>query len=156
MALKTKDVLISAEGRDYGKLFRITEMPAAQTERWGFRAFQAVAQAGVEMPANMVNAGAAAMMVVGLKALAVIPSVEAFALMDELMACVTIVRDKAHLEVASPLLATDIEEVWTRLQLKDEVLEIHTGFSVAGSLQKFRSTPATTSEDSPATPTSPV
>src|SRR5262249_21788582 len=109
-------------------------------------------------PANMMGAGMAAIMVVGLKALAVIPSVEAFALMDEMMTCVTIIRDKSHLEVASPLLEGDIEEVWTRMRLKDEVIELHTGFSLAGAMQKLTSTSAeqTTSPDSSVTQTSPA
>ena len=154
MTLKIKDVLISAEGRDKGKLFRLTEMPAAQVERWAFRAFQALAKAGVDMPANMLGGGIAAFTIVGLKALAIIPHVEAFELMDEMMSRVSIIRDHSKPEITQPILDSDIEEWQTRLKLRDELFELHTGFSLAGAMSKLSSTPAT-SPDSSSTETSP-
>jgi hypothetical protein len=139
---KTKHATIDAEGRDNGKLFLITEMPASQAERWAFRAFQALARAGVDMPENVSGAGMAGIAVVGLKALGTIPFYEATELMDEMFSCVRIVRDKAHPETAMPLMEEDIEEVSTRLHLRSEVFELHTGFSFAGVRQSLTPTPA--------------
>ena len=46
MARKTKRVTITAEGRDKGKTFLITELPADQAERWAIRALLALIQSG--------------------------------------------------------------------------------------------------------------
>ena len=145
---KIKHVTIDAEGRDKGKLFMITEMPASQAEFWAVQAFQALARAGVDVPDNIKGAGMAGMAVVGLKALAAIPPYEVRGMMDEMFLCVRIVRDKAHPETALPLFDNvagtedDIQEVATRLQLRSEVFELHTGFSFAGALQSLTPTPA--------------
>lgn len=154
---KTVDVVIAEEGRDKGKIFRLTEMPAAQAERWGFRVFQAVLRAGIEVPANMMGAGMEALAIIGLKGLANIPHLDAFDLMAEMMECVTIVRDPAHMEIAQKVIEDqDIEEIATRLYLRDRIFELHTGFSIAGAMSGSTSTPAKTSEGSPSTPTSPA
>jgi len=145
---KTKDVEITAEGRDQGRLFRITEMPASQAERWGFRVFQAVAKAGVEVPASLMGAGMAALSVIGLRALSTMPYVDAFELMDEMMGCVKIVRDRSSPNVVSDLMEDDIQEVATRVYLRDQIFELHTGFSIAGAMSRSTSTPAKTSEAS--------
>ena len=144
---KTKHVTIDAEGRDKGKLFLITEMPASQAERWAFRAFQSLARSGVDIQDNIAGAGMAGMAVLGLKALAGIPFFEASELMDEMFSCIRIVRDPAHPETAMPLMEEDIEEVSTRLLLRTEVFELHTGFSMAGVRQSLTPTPATAPQD---------
>lgn len=153
---KVEDVTITDEGRDKGKVFRITEMPAVQAERWAFRVFQALAKAGVDMPANMFSAGMAGIAVLSLKALALLPSQEAFELMDEMMGCVSVIRDPGGApNVVTRLLDTDIEEVWTRVMLRDKILELHTGFSVAAAMSRLNSMAAKTSTDSSNTQTSP-
>ena len=146
MGRKTKNVTIDAEGRDKGKTYLLTEMPASQAERWAFRAFQALARAGVDIPENVSGAGMAGLAVVGLRALGSMSYLEAADLMDEMFSCVKIVRDKSHADLASPLIEEDIEEVATRLFLRGEVFELHTGFSFAGVKQNSTSTPATISQ----------
>ena len=42
MARKTKIVTIAAEGRDYGKSYLLTEMPALKAEKWATRAMMAL------------------------------------------------------------------------------------------------------------------
>lgn len=139
MGRHTKQILINADekNRDNGKLYLITEMSASQAEWWAARVFQALAKAGVEVPEHVANSGLAGVAAIGLRALANIPAYDAKELMDEMMACITIIRDKNHLDLAYKLMEEDIEEVSTRLVLRTEVFEVHTGFSLAGLRQKL-------------------
>ena len=43
MARKVEYITIDQEGRDQGKTFKITEMPALKAEKWATRAFLALA-----------------------------------------------------------------------------------------------------------------
>ncbi len=56
---KTKTVVIEAEGRDQGKAFLLTEMPARQAEAWADRAFLALAHSSIDLPAGMERSGMA-------------------------------------------------------------------------------------------------
>jgi hypothetical protein len=135
MARKTKTVIIQQEGRDNGKHFYLTEMPASQAEKWAARAFLALAHAGVELPKEVAGMGMAALAVVGLNTFAGVSWTEAEPLMDEMMLCVQVKPDPAkHPELIRGLVEDDIEEVVTRALLKTEVLELHTGFSLAAYL----------------------
>ena len=140
---KVKYVTIADEGRDKDKTFQLTEMPASQAERWAFRVFQALARTGVDVPEHMAGSGMAGMAIIGLKALGNMPFFEASELLEEMFACIKIVRDKSHPEMAFALMEEDIEEVSTRVTLRTEVFELHTGFSMAGVRQKLTSAPAT-------------
>ena len=140
---KTKLVTIDAEGRDKGKTFQVTEMSASQAERWAFRAFQALVKSGADIPDHVVGSGMAGMAQVGLRALGNTPYYEATELMDEMFACIKIIRDRSHPDMAFPLMEEDIEEVSTRVLLRTEVFELHTGFSMAGVRQNLSKTPAT-------------
>ena len=142
---KTKRVMITADGRDKGKMFLITEMSASQAERWAFRVFQALARTGIDVPEHVSNSGIAGMAIVGLKALGNMPLHEASDLMEEMFACIKIVRDTDHPDMAFGLMEEDIEEVATRVELRTEVFELHTGFSLAGVRQNLNTTtPANT------------
>ena len=134
---KTATITIAAEGRDKGKLFRIEEMPARQVERWERRALSCMAQTGVEVPDDVRNAGFGAIIAMGLKALLGLHGPEVEALHEELMACVTIHPDPTRPEIVRPLIEEDIEEVKTILTLKDEVIKLHAGFSVAAFLSNL-------------------
>lgn len=150
---KTKDVVVALEGRDKGKVFRITEMPASQAEKWATRAFLALAHSGVEVPEYVSGAGMAGIAVLGLKALGGVSFEEAEPLMDEMMACVTIVRDPKQPMMAFGLMEQDTEEVSTRVLLRGEVFELHTGFSFAAEKWTSTSAATTTETDMPPTPT---
>lgn len=144
---------VADDNRDKGKWFLLEEMPALQAERWGFRVLQEVIKAGIEVPANMMGAGMAAIAIVGLKAISVIPDLKAFELMDEMMGCVGIIRDHNNPEIAQKMLDDEIQEISTLVKLRDEVFELHTGFSIAGAMSKLNSAPAKTSQDSSSTQT---
>lgn len=155
MARKTAIYRVATPGRDTGKFFLLTEMPASQAERWAQRALMAMAKSGVEMPDDFANTGVAGIATIGIKALAGMPFNEAGPLLDEMMACVQFIPSPAEANLARPLIEDDIEEVSTRLSLRSEVIELHTGFSIAGVLAKPR--PAIADElPSSTTPTSPT
>ena len=133
---KTATVTITEEGRDQGKMFFLTEMSARAAEDWAMRAFLALAKAEVEIPEDVGSAGMAGIAVLGLKMLGKMNVNEARPLLDDMLACVKIIRDPKHPDTVFQILDTDIEEVRTLLQLRAEVFTLHTGFSVPG----FRST----------------
>lgn len=140
---KTKLVTISTEGRDKGKCFLITEMPAMQAEKWAAKALLALSRSGVEVGDDVIQAGAAAVLSAGLGAFRTMAFADAEPLLDEMMQCISFVPDRAKADPATgnplsrPLFPEDdIEEVATLLALRGEVVEVHTGFSVAAALSR--------------------
>jgi hypothetical protein len=132
MARKTKEVTITTEGRDRGKTFIITEMPASRAEKWAARALLAITRSGVPMPEELRGAGMAAIAIVGIRAILSLSFEDAEPLLDEMMTCVQIKMPA----ITRPIIedgteGEDIEEPETRLLLRSETLELHTGFSVA-------------------------
>jgi len=127
---KVIDVTITEDGRDKGKTFVLTEMPASQAEKVGQRMAFAMALAASSGDASRLEA-----------------------LMDEVMRCVQVRPDPARPEIIRPLVEDDIEEIETRVRLRREVAELHTGFFAIESLSNLIS--VRTSGDSLGTPTSP-
>jgi len=139
MARRTKTVMVQGEGRDRGKTFLITEMAARPAERWAMRAFLALGRAGVEIPDELQGAGMAAIAAVGIQAISRMSFEDAEPLLEEMMRCVRIIPDSRRPEFARDLVdyggdGDDIEEGVTRLLLRSEVFELHTGFSMAGAV----------------------
>ncbi len=129
MSRKTVTLTITAEGRDKGKTFRITEWAADQAERWAMRVLLGLGKGGVEMPPEALELGAAGILYAAGAQVLRLPSRLALRLADELMECVQIVEPKLD----RALVSEDIEEVATRLQLKGEVLKLTFGFFVAAA-----------------------
>lgn len=145
---KTIDVTISPEtapsvdGRDYGKMFRVTEMSAVKAERWANRATLAlvprlsqevapdVAEALAENP-TMPQMGHLFRLLQGLS----FPEIEP--LLDELMECVEVVSDPTG-QLPPRKLGLggmeDIEEIETIRYLREVVLSLHTGFMMPASV----------------------
>jgi hypothetical protein len=133
---KTAIVTIDAEGRDYGKVFLLREMPASRAEKWATKAFLALAKSGVEIPDDIAKMGLAGIAAIGLKSLAGVSFADAEPLMDEMFACVTIIPDPSKTDVANQtpihrsLVEDDIEEIATRLTLRKELFALHVNFSL--------------------------
>jgi len=134
---KTLDVTIMAgtpdTNRDHGRVFRITEMPAAHAERWAGRALRALARSGVPLPDDIEQAGMAELASVGFRALAGVEDATFDSLMDEIMGCVSVKEPK----LIRDLTEDDIEEVSTRLTLRLEVFQLITGFSLTAVRQRL-------------------
>ena len=133
---KTARITIDKEGRDKGKVFELTEMPAFQAERWANRLIFAIMNAGVDIPQEMMTGGMAAIASAGpvfmeavMRALSQVPYDVAEPLIEELMACVQIVPDPSKQIVrALNMDASDIEELSTIYKLKWETIKLHTDF----------------------------
>ena len=123
----------ASAGRDAGKVFRITEMPADQAERWAVKAFLAAAQGGINLPEAAAESGFAGIAQAGFAMLANMSPELAFELLDEMMACVQIQPNPSKPEVVRGLVPDDIEEVVTRLQLRKAVFDLHVDFSQAAA-----------------------
>lgn len=166
MARKTKVVTIKAEGRDLGKSFLIVEKSAYDAEKWATRAMLALSRAGAEVTEEAFAAGALGLVLVGLDALRKLPFEAAEPLLDEMMACVHFVPDPAKVDAMSgrpvtrPLMAPDdfndgdIEEIATILQLREEALSLHLGFSLADALKDMGKILRMSRPDSPTSPIS--
>lgn len=128
MARKVLKLKITAEGRDSGKTFVLTEMAARKGHQWATRALFAVMNAGVEIPDNIASSGFAGIAAVGIKALGRVPAEMAEPLLDELLGCVEIMPDPARPEVTRGLIDDDLEEVATIFKLQKEVLALHVDF----------------------------
>jgi len=149
----TADYTVTSEGRDKGKVFRITEMSATQGEMWAARVFLALAKSNVEIPDEIEDMGMAGLASLTLKSLKGVSFEDAKPLLDEMFKCVQLVPDARHPQVTRPLIEDDIEEIGTRLQLRREVLHLHLGsFPLAGPLKSAMS--RGTANDTPATATS--
>ena len=164
---KTVDVTISpetapsVEGRDYGKTFRITEMPAMQAEKWANRATLAmvprlsqeispeVAEALAENP-TMPQMGRLFKLLQGIS----FPEIEP--LLDELMNCVEVVSSDPRIPPRKLGLGgmEDIEEIETIRYLREVVLNVHTGFIMPASILALMEAVSKVSifEDTPTSP----
>lgn len=136
MARRTTDVTIQAEGRDKGRVYLITEMPASQAEKWGARAVFALQKAGIMLPEVTPGMGMAGLAVNGVAPLVSLSFEDAEPLMDEMFVCIKIKPDPTKPDYSRPLVEEDIEEVFTRLRLRQEVLDLHLGFSIAAFLRR--------------------
>ena len=125
---KTATVTIDAEGRDQGKVFFLTEMSAADAERWALRALFALMNTGVEIPDDIAESGMAGIASLGLSAITKLPYEAAEPLLADMWACVQFIPDPSKPQVKRFLMDEDIEEVATRLKLRKEVFDLHTGF----------------------------
>lgn len=125
---KTSTLTIDREGRDKGKTFVLTEMSAADAERWALRAFFALMNTGVEIPADIAESGMAGIASMGLQAIGKLPYEAAEPLLADMWDCVQIMPDPAKKNVVRDLIEQDIEEVATRLEIRKAVFDLHTDF----------------------------
>lgn len=139
MARKTaKFIVEDPNSRDFGKVFFITEMPASQGEKWAARAINALLSSGIKVPDNVASEGLRGLAIAGASMLEGFNGIswdQLEPLMDEMMGCVQLIPDPSKEQVKRPLQEFDIEEIKTRLLLRNEWLELHIGFSFAADGQ---------------------
>jgi len=147
MARKTETIIIpefeACQNRDLGKMFRITEWPAARADNWITRVGFAFNKGAGAIPLDLRSIGWEGIAIMGINTFlrGSIKSEEMIPLFDELFECVQIVRDHKFPDIASPIVSDDdIEEIATRWWLRSEVVRVHVGFSPAAALSAlFRS-----------------
>lgn len=129
MARKTKQVTIE-KGRDAGKKFIITEMPAAKIDNWAMRVLLALAAAGID--AAEANEGVIGLARVAFGALGKIPHETALPLLDELLDCVEIIPDGGAPRPLD-LDLNDIEDFTNLWMFRKEVFHLHIDFLQQGN-----------------------
>lgn len=149
------------ENRDLGKIFFIKEMDAFSAARWADRAFLALAHAGIEVPKEIVQLGIIGVFLISMRAFTNARYDELEPLLEELIGCVQFCPNPGDLAVRRKIIrgdAGDIDEVSTIYALRQEVLQLHSGFTYADVLS-FITAAASQSKDqltlSPITQTSP-
>jgi hypothetical protein len=155
MPRKVKTLTIAGPGRDGGKVFRITEMPAVRAERWAMRALVALARSGVDVPDDIADQGLQGLAVLGLRALSEVFFEDLSPLLDEMLTCVQIIPDPNLSDFGRALVDDDVEEVETILQLRREVFELHVDFSTVAAALKSRLAATGDKGGGSDTPTSP-
>lgn len=131
MPRKTTRITISEEGRDKGKAFVLTELPADQGERWFIRAMLAMVQSGADISPEVIQGGAASFAALGLQALGGIAWPQLEPLLDEMWECVQYSHaTNLPLQSITVGVNSQIEEVSTRLALRVAILQLHAGFFI--------------------------
>lgn len=148
MPRQNQTIQITTQGRDFGKIYVITEMPAEQAEYWAMRALEAAAK-NASVPQGLAEAGMAGIFAVGVRSIMGAPFLLLRPLLEEMFdSCLSIQPDPKKPEILrgagtqditaiGKMISDDIEEVATRLQLRDKIIELHTGFSVAAAVSKI-------------------
>jgi hypothetical protein len=170
MARKSIDVTItpenspSADGRDNGKTFRITEMSAYDAEKWALRANMALlpklsqdltpeALEQIHSAPGMMTLQRLGMVLGGLI------FEETNHIMDDLIArCVQYVPDARNPGIVRPIGmagAEDIEEASTYATLRREAMNLHSNFTLAAALLELISVMSTWAPTWPTSQTSP-
>jgi hypothetical protein len=124
---KVQKFTIQDEGRDKGKTFQITELPALEAERWAVHALLAMSRNGVDIPESALDSGFAALAAMGVNMLGKLKAEDADVLMAKMMDCVMFASVGNGLQ-PRPLVESDIEEILTLFRLRKEVLTLHAGF----------------------------
>lgn len=138
--LNTKQVTI-ADGRDKGKVFIVTEMPARPAYRWALRALFALMNSGFEVPDELQSSGMAGLAVLGVKALGKANFSQMEPLLDELLTCVQVVPDPMRPNITRSDIDADIEDAKTYFLLQKEVLSLHFAPFMPGVESNGTSTP---------------
>jgi hypothetical protein len=135
MSLKTKDVTITAEGRDKGRTYRLTEMPALKAERWARRAVMAMSRQELDIRSEIAALGMWGFVLGGMQALAAGDVDAVDQLMDEMLPQIQIIEERA----VRPILAEgDVWEVMTYKTLRQELIELHLSFTLADLVSILR------------------
>lgn len=134
MARKVMKYTIQSDGgRDAGKAFLLTEMPARAGHAWATRALFAVMNSGIEIDDGLLQSGFAGLAAVGIKALSRVPFEVAQPLLHDLLSCVEIMPNADRPEVVRRLIDDDTEEIKTLFALQKEVLSLHMDFFTAAA-----------------------
>lgn len=140
--------------RDAGKTFLVSEQSAVWAEKWASRAFLAISHSGREVPREVLQLGIVGVVVLSMSAFVHSRWEDVEPLMDDMMRCIQICPNPGDLDVVRDLIEDDIEEIETRMRLRQEAIELHAGFTFAEALF-FLKGRASASQDSQPTETSP-
>ena len=138
------DIVITAAGRDRGKIYRIRELSAVAAEEWFTRAMQMLVRAGVDVPSNILEEGAMGFVTMGIGAcltgLGKAPYDDFKTLMDQMLVCIVGFKEQSAAPMVEilPVILNQTEEVGTLIKLREEIISLHLGFSLAAKLSTYR------------------
>lgn len=143
MPRRTREVTIrqdpdAKENRDAGKTFLLTEAPALQAEEWGLRALMALGTSGIVVPQEVADAGLIGFALIGYQAFMGAKFEAIQPLWKEMLACVQYKPPSDNVTVLVPWNPILVEEVSTLLELRKQILELHTGFTMAELAQRLK------------------
>lgn len=124
---KEKEIKIE-EGRDAGKVFKITEMPAFQMDRWATRALLVLGKAkkgGILTIGSMSTEDL-------LSSLSGVCYDDAEPLLQELLECCAFVKNGQSIVLTKDMIDGIIEDWTTLFKLRMEALNLCTGFLEQG------------------------
>lgn len=156
---RTREVTIQpnkdgSENRDAGKKFLLTEVDAITAEEWGLRALMTLGTSGVVVPQELANLGLIGAVIVGYQAFMGAKQEELLPLWREMLP--KTVKSNPSPGVLLPYDPSLFEEVSTLLHLRQQVMELHTGFTFAELAQRFQTLgSAVSTANSQTTQTSP-
>ena len=153
MARYETTYIVTEDNRDKNKHFKIIELPTSQAEAWAIRALLAIMASGMQLPEGFERSGMAGMAELGIRALSRLKWDDAKPLLDEMFECVQYMPDPSKPGLLRKPLDVDIEEISTRVKLRAEVWNLHTGFLKAASPSKLEGQAATVALKGPNTKT---
>lgn len=123
-----KEIEIEIEaGRDAGKVFKIEEMPAVQTDRWVTRALSALGRSG-----SGLSAISGMTMESLLQTFLKLDQKDIEPLLDELLACCSFKKDGSLVKMSGSMVNSVIEDWTTIFKLRIEALKLNLGFLEEG------------------------
>lgn len=129
-------VTIPIQGRDFGKVFLLTEMSAVKSEKWAIRAFLALARGGIDIPPDIEEAGLMGIASLGVKIFGQMLWADAEPLIDEMFECVRAVPNPQDRSLDTELFESSIDDVSTRMFLRKKVFGLHVDFSQLATVWK--------------------
>ena len=116
------------EGRDAGKTFKITEMPAFQTDRWATRALMLL---GKSTKGGIMALGSMEMADI-VNAFSELDYEKTEPLLQELLDCCAFVKDGTSVPLKKDMVDSIVEDWTTLFKLRMEALQLHIGFLEQG------------------------
>lgn len=116
------------EGRDAGKTFKITEMPAFQMDRWATRALIAL---GKSQKGGIAALGSMSIQEV-LSAFAELDYENTEPLLQELLECCAFMKDGTSIPLKKDMVDSIVEDWTTLFKLRMDSLKLNIGFLEQG------------------------
>lgn len=126
MARKQIEITITDEGRDRGKTFQITEMPATEAQEIATQLLVAALNCGMELKGDVFNMGMADLWQAGFSVIEQVPYHFLKPILDRFDRCAMYLDKQTNF--ARKLADGDIEEVKTFFKLRAAAIKLHFDF----------------------------
>jgi hypothetical protein len=126
--LKERYVTIVQDGRDKGKVFKITEMPAIMADKWAQRTMLELIRSGHNIPDDIRKMGILAVVAFDTHMLRGVRWEEYDSLLDQMMDRVEILPTPSQRDITRKITVDDILERSTLETLRLQLYKIHVDF----------------------------